>query len=774
MTACPLHSPTEAHGVGQNAAWLRAAAVVLGVCLAVNAPLLLGVSAPQFDALDYFCPFFILVADAAREGSLVLWSPLVNGGAPVGFEPQVGAHSPLLLGIAWTFGGTAIGFAVYWASLWCLGGLGILLLARHLRAPPWAGVVGGVGYMFSAIYIGHASHTSYLLTMSLFPWALWRLDAALLRRSWGAAIQAGVAWGLSALGGYPGLIFAGGCFAAYWTCVRGICAAVERRSANGRGAPAGDLNSPLMGPTICWAAVVLACFAASGLAVLSPTYAGFRAEGRGYTSRAEELPRSQVLAEGNLHAANLATGTSPYLAIANRRAARPLWPTDVSMASIYLCPALVVLAVGGCGGGRRLFRGALALIAALCLALAMGGETPLYGFAYDWVPPLRFCRFPAMFRCFYLLAAVVLALETARSLAESRAAEAESLRRGLAWTALLLAIAACAVFALAGWRLAAGHNTLILAGVHAALGWLGVAALTWLGAARGRSPGGRVFRKWLPALVVVDGVLTVLLSRGIVYSSPDACRAMLREHVASVDLTARGLDRQAVADPVGGPLNQNLVAKAPVLESYSGLGNRFHDQSLRSPWAMRSALGPQRVWFSPRAAEVPPTDEAFGRFASRCGQLDAPCVVVFASEEVSAPAGDERLLDGDAPDELDALPPARLAATRVLRYAPDELQLEVVAPEDGWILVTDRWSRGWRAELNGEPAPIRAGNFIYRALRVPAGENRIAFTYRPFGHPWLLVASWCILGATVAGTVAAQLYSRRRPAGEPSQARTAP
>ena len=170
--------------------WRRAAWTLLGTLLIVNFVIVAGIRTGRSDAIDYFCPYYTLVADAARQGQLVSWTPLVDGGAPVGFEPQVGAASPLQLIFGLATGGNEFGFRLYWLTIWGLGGCGVLLLARHLAAPAWAACVAAIGFAFSAIYISHASHTSYLVTMSLFPWVLWRLDAAILQRSWFAAVQA--------------------------------------------------------------------------------------------------------------------------------------------------------------------------------------------------------------------------------------------------------------------------------------------------------------------------------------------------------------------------------------------------------------------------------------------------------------------------------------------------------------------------------------------------------------------------------------------------------
>ncbi len=177
----------------------------------------------------------------------------------------------------------------------------MLLLARHLAAPAWAACVAAIGFAFSAIYISHASHTSYLVTMSLFPWVLWRLDAAILRRSWFAAVQAGALWGLSALGGYPGLVLAGGGYAVAWSFGRLFSRARSATPSRPDVVRTRRVRDPAHG--VCrlqfgFLIAVLAIFSITGLAVLSPTYVGFWAESRGYTSRAAAVSRETALGGG--------------------------------------------------------------------------------------------------------------------------------------------------------------------------------------------------------------------------------------------------------------------------------------------------------------------------------------------------------------------------------------------------------------------------------------------------------------------------------------------
>src|SRR5262249_3943844 len=157
------------------------------------------------DADAFFAPYFILVADHATAGQLLLWDPWTEAGSPMCADPQVGAFSPLVVGLARWAGPTLWGFMFYWFVMWLLGGVGMLLLAWHLGAPSWGAWAAAVGFGLSGFFYGQAQHTSFITSFAFLPWIIWRLDVALPGKPV-AAVEAGALWGLSALSGYPGMV----------------------------------------------------------------------------------------------------------------------------------------------------------------------------------------------------------------------------------------------------------------------------------------------------------------------------------------------------------------------------------------------------------------------------------------------------------------------------------------------------------------------------------------------------------------------------------------
>jgi hypothetical protein len=62
---------------------------------------------------------------------------------------------------------------------------------------------------------------------------------------------------------------------------------------------------------------------------------------------------------------------------------------------------------------------------------------------------------------------------------------------------------------------------------------------------------------------------------------------------------------------------------------------------------------------------------------------------------------------------------------------PDRLDFNVSASKPGWLFVADTWYPGWRAWIDGQPAPILRADYLFQALTLEAGSHTITLQYRP-------------------------------------------
>ena len=725
----------------RRGAWLLAVLWLCALFFAIENRLIAGAGVPAWDARDLHAPNQILLADHARAGRLLFWNPWTQAGSPSFADPQSGTFSPVSVALgAWT-GGSARGFTILWLSHWLLGGLGILALAARLGAPPWGALVPAIGWLYCGLYVGQAQHVPILISFSYLPLILLRLDVAAREERWLLpAVQAGALWGLSALSGYPAMTILNPAFAASWVALRW------------RG------GSPMRAGAIALA------FGIVGGIVLAPSYTAILHETIGYSDSSGPKTREVAIGSDALDPGAFATFASPHL-LAVKLANPRLWPrTDVTMCSLYcgasvLCLALLAVA----GGTRSRFRLGLVALAALSAALAVGDATPLRGWLYDLFPPSRFFRHAALFRVYTMFAVVVLAacgtIDLWRALANGDRAP----WRRFAVVSAGAALVAIAAFAWVVREAPYSGTNAGLARLHVVSVWLGIAVFSLVGPALERRRHGLAALALL-FMVSSDAVVTHALSptlysthRGLLFawSGLEGLRS------PSLDLTPHGLTRMLETQFGGEPSGMNVALKIATFRGYDSLRNSFHERWLDIPVLVSAALqeerGRPRTWFASEAPEIPLNDEAWQRFAARAEQIQSLPLVLHRRETMLGATSEDAAL----PDPS-TFPAAQPIAAVVERYTPEELAIEVDCPRAGWILVTDRWARSWRATVDGAEVPIFGGDFLFRAVRVHAGVNRVRFRYEPSSYLLLTAISWSTLAVVAVASGTDSLRRRRR------------
>lgn len=725
--------------------WLAASVLLATVFVLGNWPAVTGKAAAIWDAESFFAPAYTLIADHARVGRIVLWNPWQSGGSPDFAEPELGNASPLTIAVGAFMGGTESGYRAYWLLVWFLGPLGVLFLARHLKTPAWAGLVVALGFAFCGFYTGHAEHMSSLYSLSFIPWFLWRFDVALTSQRLWPAVEAGALWGFSSLAGYPELTILSAGFLFLWAVGRVLFPPDELALRT----PAGLRTRALK----AWLGLVL--LACIGSLVLAPTYYAFFSEGgSGYSDRVGPRSREEAIGSGPIEPGALLTFSSPYLTNLKFYNKPGLWKTsDISETNIYVGALITILAVLAIvAEPKSRWRWWLLTVAVFFGVCAVGKSLPVRGWLYDYCPPTRYFRNPALFRAYVIMCAVVLALLAAKDL--DRAIRASSARIWKSLFATSAIICACAVTAYV-YVISSVKNTgpwTHRADKHLAWVWFGsvVLAAAFLYAPR--------LRKLLPALfiilAIVDAALTIRVAQATVFSTGHARVTWTwinARHKSSL-IVKDGLEREVrpLARIGGAKNNTNVPLRfAAIFNNYSTMWNRFLTDYENHPVLVDMCTGRDRIWFSSSVAMVRPTDRFYGAFVKRSEELAAPVLVVHPPEDMKLIA--KRNLtgpsDGDEVNTISHLSAAQRVATTLIRYTPNHLDFEVSAPQTGWLLVTDRWSRGWRAQVNGKVVPVFGGDFLFRAVPVGAGVNKVSFSYRPSGFPLLLIVSWGLLAA---------------------------
>lgn len=76
-----------------------------------------------------------------------------------------------------------------------------------------------------------------------------------------------------------------------------------------------------------------------------------------------------------------------------------------------------------------------------------------------------------------------------------------------------------------------------------------------------------------------------------------------------------------------------------------------------------------------------------------------------------------------------------------LYHMPTIVIATTAAKRPGWLVLLDQDYPGWSARLDGHPAEVARAYGLFRAVRVPAGQHQVAWSYRPASFAWGLVAT---------------------------------
>ena len=732
--------------------WFLAIIFVTVIFLGANRSLLLGTGVGIWDVDGQFMLYQTLVADHARAGEFMLWDVWSNGGTPMAGDPQVGVFSPLNVFSGLLTGGSTAGFRYYWLFVWWIGGFGIMMLGRHFKLSAWLSAVVALGYLFSGIYVSNAQHTSHVIGFSFIPLIIWRLDVALLSKRFLPALQAGALWGGAALSSYPSYTILTILYCGLWAIGRWLCKEnypIQNDNLDSVKATETKQSSFLFLTLSLILATVI------GVLILSPTYFSFLYESAGTTTRVGTLSKEAVIRENPLPLGAVSTFASPYIPI-QKLYNTTLWAeTDVSMTNIYISPIILVLALFALiNNPRDKWRWWLIFLAFFSLACSMSLVFPFRGWLYDLVYPTRYFRHSSIFRAYYFFSIAILAFYGLRDLLSVSHRKSAHLWRNFGAVSQILAVSALLVFVSLINSLSTVGGKINLAYVHVFFVWIGICLVPYFKTKLFPQDTRLPVTALLLALAVFDAFCVYRLAQSFIVAEDPSLVARWQkldeQHSSGLDLTSVGLNRDESSCyeqtyPCKNLNNDQMIKKIPVLNSYGTQVNSFHVEITKNPDLRKMAIGAERIWFSSQVAEVSPTMESFSTFAKQTENLSTPPLVVHRPQEMlgkgtSANSAEEK-------QSIETLPPMQNIGVRLIKYTPKELTFEAEAPSDGWLLVTDRWARSWKAKVNNLETPVYGGNFIFRAVKVSAGKNLVTFSYEPPSFPYLLILSWGIMGS---------------------------
>jgi hypothetical protein len=117
------------------------------------------------------------------------------------------------------------------------------------------------------------------------------------------------------------------------------------------------------------------------------------------------------------------------------------------------------------------------------------------------------------------------------------------------------------------------------------------------------------------------------------------------------------------------------------------------------------------------------------------------------------------LSDNQALDGTTDLPQANGKDTvAITDYKAERGAVKVNAESAGFLVLTDSWYPGWEATVDGRSTPIYRADYIFRAVRLQAGEHTVVFEY----HPWSFAIGAVVSGASLLICAGLAVFAYRR------------
>jgi hypothetical protein len=730
------------------------------------------------DAFNQFLPLRTYLGRRLRAGSVPLWDPHRLAGVPFAAHPQAGVWYPP----NWLFGVTDAVIAFSWLAV--LSRLGALLLfywfLRVLGLHPYASVLGSVIFTFSAFFSVWTLHPTFIASGMWFPLAAGGITVALRERPARGVGLAAIGLGLSVVGGHPQI--------AVYVWFAALVWATIQVAADMRGARRG--GDPLWRPLRRGIGLTASAFVLGG-ALAAPQVLSSLEVNRYIVRQEEPFENVQRNALPGRHLTTLVLPDrlgNPY--DRNYLPGRFLNYTETALYAGVVSLVLALLAAWLHRGRSTLAFLVLGVVGGLA---AFG--TIAYRVLFETVPFLSQTRIPT--RIVFLLdvsIAGLAALGLNVLLGKGPDAERPTL---VVAGGVAAAIGMAALLDVPGLppsyvlpqvvkaAILLGLGTLVIVVIISRVGTVGLGAMALIALAAADlwmfGFGYHPFEQRAPVLPRVPELAFLESVPGV---RPRFVRRGGWNLPPNIGLVHDLYEIQLYDNVIPAPMVELLSVAQPNQREFARRRNTigfFDRKALRSPildlLGVRHVVGRRgsslgqpsfngALAIFPRSRSFPPAIAVpCWRYVPQSSMLRS--LRGMASSELRSTV---LLFDEAAVRSAAGRPSTAGCGTagsvEVLRYEPEGVTLEVIAPRRSIVLLSDAWYPGWTARLDGSPAPILRADWALRGVPVPAGRHRIEMAYRPW---WLPAgASLTALSLVIVATciwLRRSVDRRRKPVG---------
>ncbi|HLG74753.1 MAG TPA: YfhO family protein [Chloroflexota bacterium] len=674
------------------------------------------------DLASFLYPMYGFAAQALRAGHLPLWNPYLFSGMPYAADIQSGLFYPLNL-LVELAGGT-FGY-VNMESLallhYALAGAFAYLLVRSLGVSRLGGLIAGVVWMWSGFMVAQLGHENMIAVASWLPLELLLFRMALLEVRPLLTVPATSAMlAIAFFAGHTQLflyeLLALALFTAFWGSYR--------------------RSVPLLAISVAGAGVLAAV---QILPSLELTKLSLRA-GISY----------QESTKFALAPAGLLTLLVPHFFGENAQNYWGSWTTTEVFGYAGILP--LVLAAAALRLRRHSETRFWFWLAVLGVLLSLGDATVLQGWLYRFVPGFDKVRAPGRFLVYFDLGVAVLAAFGFDALRDARARTRLVVRR-LRWLtggAALVVLAICLPVAY-GVLLTHQHEDAVIfhrlevaASGVAVLALLLIASYALLRARRRWTAG---FAAAAIALVVVDlgsagygfnpGYQDVVAP----FRQPAIVGFLQRDPSARIDAATNVDDLFPPDLPMLDRLHSIWGLFNPVqLADYYDLWKAYipgRDSSLYDLLGAKYLLAKKGTPLDAKFQPVLTDDKQMNVYENSRALPRAFAVGQSAGgtheqalQTIRAPSFDPRtqavLEAGPAMGGSGGPWPARVASE-----GDNRLDVDITVPQPAALVVTTPYYPGWKASVDGQPAPIFRADFTFQGLPLQPGSHHVVLRFDP-------------------------------------------
>lgn len=668
---------------------------------------------PSGDLTQFHLPMRFIYQEALQRGDTFLWSSALGSGLYLHAEGQTGMAHPFHLAIYRILPLTAA-FNVEMLASYVAAALGMWLLLRRFGFVVEAAAAGALMFAFCGFNLMHLGHVNMVAVVAHAPWSLLAADMMLTgvdarTRALGFAATA-LTFGSQILLGFPQAVWLNALLLAWFVLFR---AAASRSRAR-----------------ILSLAAALVAGAMVGAVQFLPTLDLVRSSLRAETTMAFRLSFS-------MHPLNLLQLVSPYLLSKRMYAPAPdehFMHEFAVYAGAISTMSLCWVAIRWKDLSRRRETVALLSLAALGLVLALGRYGGVY-ILLAHLPGLSELRGSTRHMILLHLAFAGLVAVTIEDLLERGRAPLDWPRLWPLLPPAILSVLLAAGAALSprvAWLQAHG----ILVGPMAAL-LTGTALIVATALLFGCA--GRGFRFAVPLLLVLAAFDLAWWGTRYVYEQPPVPIAGVKP--------IRGLPPDAQPNDLVRPTalrnDMNLYAMAHLRSSTVYLG--LTPSTVLNPYLLiaKRVAGVRWDWTETGWRAVKDTMPRVRLVSEWRVSTDVPADVERI--DISRVA----LLDEPPGDVSGAPGTAWMVAER-----PGALAVDTNAPAAQLLVLTERFDRGWRIDVDSVSAarPLRVYG-DYMGCVVPAGRHRVTFRFAPASARYGLWMTIAGLAATLVGAV---------------------